>query len=137
MTDALEKTNLELTGSRMRTNFMRPIWSTMCRTQITQREEVLPTSTWREEYRRFDTYWRMFAYIEVVVRMGELYLKFDATKLRIEFLEEVPQTPTEDIVETNAEMDQEDTLENEASSQEVSTVETPTTKASDPQPPPA
>lgn len=136
MTNALEKANLELTGSRMRTNFMRPIWSTMCRTQITQREEVLPTSTWREEYRRFDTYWRMFAYIEVVVRMGELYLKFDATKLRIEFLEEVPQTTT-DTVETNAKMDQEDTLENEASSQEVSTVETPTTKASDPQPPPA
>lgn len=99
-----------------------------------QREEVLPTSTWREEYQRFDTYWRMFAYIEMVVRMGELYLKFDATKLRIEFLEEVPQTTT-DTVETNAKMDQEDTLENEASGQEVSTVETPTTKASDPQPP--
>lgn len=46
-----------------------------------------------EEYQCFEAYWKRFTYIELVDMVWELFLKLDAVKLRIEFLEEVHQNP--------------------------------------------
>lgn len=45
------------------------------------------------EHQSFATYWRRFGYAEMVDRMEELFSYVNTTELRIEFLEEVSQTP--------------------------------------------
>lgn len=44
----------------------------------------------------------------------QLYPQLEAAELRAEFLKKMSQTPTEDTVEADEEMDQEDALEDEA-----------------------
>ncbi|XP_022889378.1 actin cytoskeleton-regulatory complex protein pan1-like [Olea europaea var. sylvestris] len=50
-----------------------------------------------EEYKSFSSYWRNFAYIEVLERAEELYPNLDLAQLRSEFVDEVPQTPAEEV----------------------------------------
>ncbi|XP_022868137.1 protein WEAK CHLOROPLAST MOVEMENT UNDER BLUE LIGHT-like 1 [Olea europaea var. sylvestris] len=50
-----------------------------------------------EEYKNFSAYWRNFAYAEVLERAEELYPNLDLAQLRSEFVDEVPQTPTEEV----------------------------------------
>lgn len=40
-----------------------------------------------EKYQYFDTYWKRFAYIEVVDKVRELYREVDTAKLRVRFLD--------------------------------------------------
>ncbi|XP_022899419.1 uncharacterized protein LOC111412733 [Olea europaea var. sylvestris] len=51
-----------------------------------------------EEYQSFSTYWRNFAYAEVMERAEELYPNQDLSQLRSEFVDEVPQTPADEVV---------------------------------------
>lgn len=48
-----------------------------------------------KEYQRFSAYWRNFTYAEVLGRAEELNLDYNLAELRSEFVDEVPQTPTE------------------------------------------
>ncbi|XP_022875753.1 uncharacterized protein LOC111394224 [Olea europaea var. sylvestris] len=50
-----------------------------------------------EEYKSFSAYWRNFAYAEVLERAEELYPNLDLAQLRSEFVDEVPQTPAEEV----------------------------------------
>lgn len=50
------------------------------------------------EYQSFSTYWRNFAYAEVMERAEELYPTQDLLQLRSEFVNEVPQTPAGEAV---------------------------------------
>ncbi|XP_022865182.1 axoneme-associated protein mst101(2)-like [Olea europaea var. sylvestris] len=50
-----------------------------------------------EEYKSFSSYWRNFAYAEVLERAEELYPNLDLAQLRSEFVDEVPQTPVEEV----------------------------------------
>ncbi|XP_022847683.1 uncharacterized protein LOC111370230 [Olea europaea var. sylvestris] len=50
-----------------------------------------------EEYKSFSAYWRNFAYAEVMERAEELYPNLDLTQLKSEFVDEVPQTPAEEV----------------------------------------
>lgn len=52
-----------------------------------------------EEYKSFSTYWMNFAYAEVIERAEELYPNQDLSQLRSEFVDEVPQTPADEVVE--------------------------------------
>lgn len=45
-----------------------------------------------EEYKSFSTYWRNFAYAEVMEGAEELYPNQDLSQHRLEFVDEVPQT---------------------------------------------
>ncbi|XP_022876812.1 uncharacterized protein LOC111395018 [Olea europaea var. sylvestris] len=51
-----------------------------------------------EEYKSFSTYWRNFAYAEVMERAEELYPNQDLSQLRSEFVDEEPQTPADEAV---------------------------------------
>lgn len=68
--------------------------------------------------------------------MGKLYPELDATEVRAEFLDEVLQTRANDTVEADEEEDQEDALDDEASSQEALTIEALANETSILQPPP-
>ncbi|XP_022877114.1 uncharacterized protein LOC111395372 [Olea europaea var. sylvestris] len=50
-----------------------------------------------EEYKSFRAYWRNFAYAKVLERAEELYPNLDLAQLRSEFVDEVPQTPAEEV----------------------------------------
>lgn len=71
--------------------------------------------------------------VEVVERADELYPELNSTELRVEFLDEVPQTLDEDTVMANEKVDQEDAFEEEILGQETSSTEALTTEASGPQ----
>lgn len=86
-----------------------------------------------EEYQSFATYWERFNYAKVVKQVDELFPKLNVVELRVKYLERVPQTPTEEAAE--GEVDQDETLEEETSTQDVA--EVCVVKASEPQPPPS
>ncbi|XP_022888758.1 uncharacterized protein LOC111404209 [Olea europaea var. sylvestris] len=51
-----------------------------------------------EEYQSFNTYWRNFAYAEVMEQAEELYPNQDLSQLRSKFMDKVPQTPADEVV---------------------------------------
>lgn len=63
------------------------------------------------------------------------YPELNATKLMEEVFQDMPQTPADDMVKAEAEVDQEDALEDIASSQEVPAIEAHAIEASDSLPP--
>lgn len=50
-----------------------------------------------DAYASFAFCWCQFVYVEVLDRVDELYLEFNTSNLRIEFLEEEPQTTASDV----------------------------------------
>ncbi|XP_022874284.1 uncharacterized protein LOC111393122 [Olea europaea var. sylvestris] len=75
-----------------------------------------------EEYKSFSTYWRNFAYAEVMERAEELYPNQDLSQLRSEFMDEVPQTLADEVVG-------DEVAEAEEANSDAQAVEVPATKA--------
>ncbi|XP_022871083.1 uncharacterized protein LOC111390297 [Olea europaea var. sylvestris] len=101
--EALEKANLSLTGAQEAYHFLETQvkWyvdgASHAREEAQQaREEAVQEYVANfhntDEYKSFSTYWRNFAYAEVMERAEELYPNLDLTQLRSEFVDEVPQT---------------------------------------------
>ncbi|XP_022852184.1 axoneme-associated protein mst101(2)-like [Olea europaea var. sylvestris] len=106
--EALEKTNLSLAGAQDAYQFLegQAKWymndASVVRDEArTAREEVvkeyIANFHTTEEYKSFSSYWRNFAYAEVLERAEELYPNLDLAQLRSEFVDEVPQTPAEEV----------------------------------------
>lgn len=134
--EALEKANLSLAGSQEAYQFLETQikWyvddASHAREEAQQaREEAVQEYVANfhntEEYKSFSTYWRNFAYAEVMERAGELYPNLDLTQLRSEFVDEVPQTPTEEVQGDEA-------AEVEEINADAQAVEAPSTEAPPP-----
>ncbi|XP_022865629.1 caldesmon-like [Olea europaea var. sylvestris] len=106
--EALEKANLSLAGARDAYQFLegQAKWymndASVAREEArTAREEAvkeyIANFHTTEEYKSFSSYWRNFAYAEVLERAEELYPNLDLAQLRSEFVDEVPQTPAEEV----------------------------------------
>ncbi|XP_022857163.1 axoneme-associated protein mst101(2)-like [Olea europaea var. sylvestris] len=106
--EALEKANLSLAGARDAYQFLegQAKWymndASVAREEArTAREEAvkeyIANFHTTEEYKSFSSYWRNFAYAEVLERAEELYPNLDPAQLRSEFVDEVPQTPAEEV----------------------------------------
>ncbi|XP_022863888.1 axoneme-associated protein mst101(2)-like [Olea europaea var. sylvestris] len=107
-TEALEKANLFVAGARDAYQFLegQAKWY-MNDTSVVREEartvgeeavkEYITNFHTTEEYKSFSAYWRNFAYAEVLERVEELYPNLDLAQLRSEFLDEVPQTPAEEV----------------------------------------
>ncbi|XP_022895277.1 uncharacterized protein LOC111409463 [Olea europaea var. sylvestris] len=106
--EALEKANLSLTGAQDAYKYLEGQikWyvddtsHARKEAQIAGEEAVKEYITnfhTTEEYKSFSAYWRNFAYAEVMERVEELYPNLDLTQLRSEFVDEVPQTPAEEV----------------------------------------
>lgn len=131
--EAMEKANLSLTGAQEAYHFLETQikWyvddASHAREEAQQaREEAVREYIANfhntEEHKSFNAYWRNFAYAEVMERAEELYPNLDLTQLRSEFVDEVPQTPAEEVQgneaaevgETNADAQAAETLSTEA-----------------------
>ncbi|XP_022883648.1 uncharacterized protein LOC111400466 [Olea europaea var. sylvestris] len=107
--EALEKTNLELAGAQEAYKFLEGQikWyvdnATKAREEAHEaREEAVNDYIANfhntEEYKSFSTCWRNFAYAKMMERAKELYPDQDLSRLRLEFVDEVPQTPADEAV---------------------------------------
>ncbi|XP_022891702.1 uncharacterized protein LOC111406522 [Olea europaea var. sylvestris] len=105
---ALEKANLSLVGAQDAYHFLETQikWyvddashareeAQRARKQAVQ--EYVANFHNTEEYKSFSAYWRSFAYAEVMERAEEMYPNLDLTQFRSEFMDEVPQTPAEEV----------------------------------------
>ncbi|XP_022850772.1 uncharacterized protein LOC111372622 [Olea europaea var. sylvestris] len=98
---ALEKANPSFAGARDAYQFLegQEKWymndASVAREEArTAREEAVKEYITNfhttEEYKSFSSYWRNFAYAEVLERAEELYPNLDLAQLRSEFVDEVP-----------------------------------------------
>ncbi|XP_022852599.1 protein bangles and beads-like [Olea europaea var. sylvestris] len=106
--EALEKANRSLTGAQEAYHFLETQvkWYVDDASHAREEAQRAREETVQEyvanfhntdEYKNFSAYWRNFAYAEVMERAEELYPNLDLTQLRSEFVDEVPQTPAEDV----------------------------------------
>ncbi|XP_022891756.1 axoneme-associated protein mst101(2)-like [Olea europaea var. sylvestris] len=106
--EALEKANLSLAGARDAYQFLEGQAKWYMNDASVAREEArtageeavkeyIANFHTTEEYKSFSAYWRNFAYAEVLERAEELYPNLDLAQLRSEFVDEVPQTPAEEV----------------------------------------
>ncbi|XP_022872741.1 uncharacterized protein LOC111391724 [Olea europaea var. sylvestris] len=106
--EALEQANLALAGARDANQFLEGQAKWYMNDASVAREEARTAAEEAvkayianfhtiEEYKSFSAYWRNFAYAEVLERAEELYPNLDLAQLRSEFLDEVPQTPAEEV----------------------------------------
>ncbi|XP_022868502.1 uncharacterized protein LOC111388070 [Olea europaea var. sylvestris] len=106
--EALEKANLSLAGARDAYQFLEGQAKWYMNDASVAREEARTAAEeavkeyianfhTTEEYKSFSAYWRNFAYAEVLERAEELYPNLDLAQLRSEFVDEVPQTPAEEV----------------------------------------
>ncbi|XP_022883483.1 axoneme-associated protein mst101(2)-like [Olea europaea var. sylvestris] len=138
--EALEKANLSLAGARDAYQFLegQAKWymndSSVAREEArTAREEAvkeyIANFHTTEEYKSFSSYWRNFAYAEVLERAEELYPNLDLAQLRSEFVDEVPQTPAEEV-QGDEEVDAEaPRAEAEKTTTDAQVAEAPSTEA--------
>ncbi|XP_022862709.1 uncharacterized protein LOC111382907 [Olea europaea var. sylvestris] len=106
--EALEQANLALAGARDANQFLEGQAKWYMNDASVAREEArnaaeeavrayIANFHTTEEYKSFSAYWRNFAYAEVLERAEELYPNLDLAQLRSEFVDEVPQTPAEEV----------------------------------------
>ncbi|XP_022894769.1 axoneme-associated protein mst101(2)-like [Olea europaea var. sylvestris] len=106
--EALEQANLSLAGARDAYQFLEGQAKWYMNDASVAREEARTAAEeavkayianfhTTEEYKSFSAYWRNFAYAEVLERAEELYPNLDLAQLRSEFVDEVPQTPAEEV----------------------------------------
>ncbi|XP_022871745.1 uncharacterized protein CG45076-like [Olea europaea var. sylvestris] len=106
--EALEQANLALAGARDANQFLEGQAKWYMNDASVAREEARTAAEeavkayianfhTTEEYKSFSAYWRNFAYTEVLERAEELYPNLDLAQLRSEFVDEVPQTPAEEV----------------------------------------
>ncbi|XP_022843376.1 uncharacterized protein LOC111366926 [Olea europaea var. sylvestris] len=123
--EALEKANLSLVGAQEANRFLETQLKWYVDDASHDREEAVQEYVANfhntEEYKSFSAYWRNFAYAEVMERAEELYPNLDLTQLRSEFVDEVPQTPAEEVQENNA-------AEVEETNADAQVVEAPSTE---------
>lgn len=117
--EALEQANLQLQGARDSNQFLEKQVKyylgevERLETELrASKEEAVKTYIARfyktMEYQSFAAYWKRFGYAtsrklcEGGLQGGGLFPGLNTTELRAEFLEEVPQTPTEEAVEEGA-----------------------------------
>ncbi|XP_022853416.1 uncharacterized protein LOC111374888 [Olea europaea var. sylvestris] len=141
--EALEQANLSLAGARDAYQFLEGQAKWYMNDASVAREEARTAAEGvvkayianfhtTEEYKSFSKYWRNFAYAEVLERAEELYPNLGLAQRRSEFVDEVPQTPAEEVQGDEAADAEAPSAEAEEATTDAQIAEPPRSEASPP-----